>query len=48
LVNADGILQKYIDKEITIFAKLGGDSFKMNGTLLGYNNGYILKTKNGI
>lgn len=27
---------------------MGSSSVKVNGTLLGYNSGYILKTKNGI
>lgn len=48
LINSYGILQKYIDKEIIVYAKLGDNSYKMNGTLLGYNSGYILKTKKGI
>ncbi len=48
LVNTNSILEKYINKDIEIYTKLGEKSYKLNGTLLGYNSGYILKTANGI
>jgi len=48
LINTQAILKKYIDKEIEIYAQLGTSSVKVNGTLLGYNSGYILKTSKGI
>ena len=48
LVTPQAILKKYINKNIEIFAKLGTTSDRVNGTLLGYNNGYILKTSKGI
>jgi hypothetical protein len=48
LINTQSILQKYIDKEVVIYAKLGTTSLKVKGTLLGYNSGYILRTSAGI
>jgi hypothetical protein len=48
LVNTNAILDKYMNKEVEIYAKLGDKSYKLNGTLLGYNSGYILQTNNGI
>ena len=48
LINTQAILKKYIDKDIEIYVKLGTTSIKVNGTLLGYNSGYILKTAKGI
>jgi hypothetical protein len=48
LINTKAILQKYIDKNIEISAKVGDSSTRVNGTLLGYNSGYILKTDLGI
>ena len=48
LINTQAILKKYIDKNIEIYTKLGTSSIKVNGTLLGYNSGYILKTTKGI
>ena len=48
LINTKAILQKYIDKEIEIYAKVGDESIKVKGTLLGYNSEYILKTDRGI
>lgn len=48
LINTDAILQKYIDKNIEIYAKVGSLSTRVNGTLLGYRSGYILKTRFGI
>lgn len=48
LINTEAILQKYIDKDIEITAKVGEKSTRVTGTLLGYNSGYILKTAYGI
>jgi hypothetical protein len=48
LVNTNAILEKYINEKVEIYAKLGEKSYKLNGTLLGYNSGYILQTSNGI
>lgn len=48
LVNKDAILDKYLNKEVEIYTKLGETSYKLNGTLLGFRNGYILRTTNGI
>ena len=48
LVNTQAILKKYINKWIDIYAKMGSSSTRVNGTLLGYSDGYILKTKRGI
>lgn len=48
LVDSDAILKKYLDKEVEIYVKLGEKSYKLTGTLLGYSNGYILKTDKGI
>jgi hypothetical protein len=48
LVNSYSILEKYINKEVEVYAKLGENSFKVNGILLGHNSGYILQTKTGI
>lgn len=48
LINTNSILQKYIDKNVEIYAKFGDQAKRVNGTLLGYNNGYILKTSYGI
>lgn len=48
LINTDAILRKYIDKDIEICAKVGGNSTRVNGTLLGFSSGYILKATRGI
>lgn len=48
LINTQSILKKYIDKQITIYAKVGDTSTTVTGTLLGYNSGYILQTDSGI
>jgi len=48
LINTYSILQKYIDKSVDIYAKFGQQTKRVNGILLGYNNGYILKTNYGI
>lgn len=48
LVNTDGILKKYIEKDIDVYVELGTATRKVSGKLLGYNSGYILQTKTGI
>lgn len=48
LVNTDGILKKYIEKDIDVYVELGTTSRRVSGKLLGYNSGYILQTKSGI
>jgi len=48
LINTNSILQKYINKRIEIVIRLGNNAARINGILLGYNSGYILKTKKGI
>ena len=48
LVNPRAILEKYIDKQITLWIKFGSGSIKVVGKLLGYNKGYVLETNNGI
>jgi hypothetical protein len=41
-------LEKYLNQEVEVYTKLGEKSYKLNGTLLGFNSGYILQTGNGI
>ena len=48
LINKNAILKKYIEKEVTIFVKLGDRSIRVTGILLGYQNGYIVKSAYGI
>lgn len=48
LVNTDGILKKYIEKDIDVYVELGTTSRRVSGKLLGYNSGYIIQTKTGI
>jgi hypothetical protein len=48
LIDTDSILEKYIDREIALWIKLGSASIKVIGILLGYNDEFILKTNNGI
>ena len=48
LVNTRAILEKYIDKNITIRARYGNNSVKKTGVLLGYNDGYIIQSNKGI
>ena len=48
LIDSQSILQKYINKNIEIYAKVGSSVSRVRGTLLGYNRGYILKTPYGI
>ena len=48
LVNTNSILEKYIEKKITVYVELGTQTRKVFGKLLGYNSGYILETDFGI
>ena len=48
LINTNGILQKYIQKDVDLYVELGTTTRKVTGKLLGYNSGYIIQTKNGI
>lgn len=48
LINTNGILQKYIEKDVDLYVELGTTTRKVTGKLLGYNSGYIIQTKNGI
>lgn len=48
LINTYSILQKYINKSIQVIARVGSIFVEVNGILLGYNSGYILKTTRGI
>ena len=42
LVNTNAILEKYIEKRITVYVELGEQTRKVSGKLLGYSSGYIL------
>lgn len=48
IINTDGILKKYIEKDIDVYVELGTTSRRVSGKLLGYNSGYIIQTANGI
>lgn len=48
LINKDALLQRFIEKEIKLYVKLGDQVKLAKGILLGYDNGYILKTTAGI
>lgn len=48
LVNTDGILQKYLEKDIDLYVELGTTTRRVSGKLLGYNSGYIVQTNAGI
>ena len=48
LINTRSILKKYLDKEVKVYARLGEKSLRIEGKLLGYDNGYILQTRYGI
>jgi hypothetical protein len=42
------LLKKFIEKEIKLYVKLGDQAKLVKGTLLGYDDGYIIKTSSGI
>lgn len=48
LVNTQGILSRYLEKNVDLFVELGSSSRRVSGKLLGYNSGYIIQTRNGI
>ena len=48
LINKDALLQRFIEKEIKLYVKLGDQVKLVKGVLLGFDNGYILKTAAGI
>jgi hypothetical protein len=48
LINKEALLERFIEKEIKIYAKLGDQAKLVKGVLLGYDNGYILRTGGGI
>ena len=48
LVNTNGILKRYINKEITVYVELGSSTKMVRGVLLGHDSGYILETRFGI
>ena len=41
-------MKKYIEKEVNLWVKLGERSIRVSGILLGYNSGYIVKTRYGV
>lgn len=48
MITTDGILKKFVEKDISIYVELGTISKRASGKLLGYDSGYIIQTKNGI
>ena len=48
LVNEQAIMQKYINKEVTVVANFGEETRRVTGTLLSANGRYILKTQSGV
>ena len=48
LINTRAIMKKYIEKEVNLWVKLGERSIRVSGILLGYNSGYIVKTRYGV
>jgi len=48
LISTEGILKKYIEKDIDVYVELASTSRRVSGKLLGYNSGYIIQTKTGI
>lgn len=47
-MNTQGILKRYLEKEISLYVELGDSTRMVRGILLGYNSGYIVKTRFGI
>ena len=47
-MNTNGILKRYINKEITVYVELGTSTKLVRGILLGHDSGYILETRFGI
>lgn len=48
LVDTNSILKQYLNQNVEVFAKIGHDSVRIYGVLLGYSSGYIIKTSQGI
>lgn len=48
LVSSDAIAEKYIDKQVQVYARLGDKSVRVTGKLLGFRRGWILETQYGI
>lgn len=48
LITKDAILKKYIEKDVELYVKLGNQSKRVTGKLLGYGDGYIIQTEFGI
>ncbi len=48
LVSKSKLLEKYLDKEITVTSIEGNDSSTYTGKILSYSDGLILQTSNGI
>jgi hypothetical protein len=48
LINTEAILKRFINKNVTVFGRVGSASRKVTGTLLGYQSGYVLRTADGI
>ena len=48
LVNKNEILKKYINKELELYIEMGETAKRVKGTLLGYDDGYIIKTDKGV
>lgn len=48
LINRQALLKRFIEKEIKIVVKLGDQAKLVKGVLLGFDNGYILRTASGI
>lgn len=48
LISTPALLKQYLEKEIEIFAKIGETGERIEGTLLGYTSGVVLRTPKGI
>ena len=48
MINVPELLQKYIEKEVELWVTLGEESKIVKGKLLGFRDGVILATSNGI
>ena len=48
LVNRDGVLDKYIDQEITVYVDMVDTSRRVTGKLLGFKSGYVIETFQGV
>ena len=48
LVSKNGILEKYLEKQVTLYVDMVDTTRRVSGKLLGFNSGYILETRFGI